>query len=480
MGITNIIHFLRGGISEEDAPRRRFALPPERTFAALATNLAKTYRFDADEARRRSWENAMAMRRDAYVMALLRERQLPTAQEAWHLEPDDPKDPNQAAAAADLTCIIERTAYLTKFRLQLLEAVWYGKYANQVRWDKVSINGREVIGIVDHAPVNGDKLQRQYDGTWCVQINPTWRPENGEPAEIVLAERGALLRLNTPYWRDRFMIHQHELDDVDYFEWELAGEINGVGLRSRVSWCWELRDEMLSWAVSYMEKVGTLGLLLFYYEEGNAKQKANAEESAKKASHTSALAVPIRKGGDKRTSGVEMLPANPAGVAMLQEIISGYFERHMERLIVGQSMSSGADNESGMGGSGRAMFAKDTKYQIIKFDASNLDDTLTRDLVRPLQRFNRPQDQFGLRFVTDLPDAESAEKLDAAAKAQDMGLDVRAEDVRRLAGLGKPNPGDEVLKGRSAPTPQLPFGDPADRALAREVDQPAIPGNDPD
>lgn len=469
MGTVDRIKSRLGGVptsesAEANEARRRrtqrFALPPERTFAAVATNLARTYRFDSDEARRRSWENAIAMRRDAYMMSLLRERQYPTAQWPWHLEPDDPANPEQDEVASGLTKVIERTHQFTKYRLQALEAVWYGKMGVQARWGEIDVCGERRYGIVDHAPVNGDKLQRQYDGTWCVQVNPTWRPADGQHADLLMAERGALLRLNTPYWRDRFLIHQHELDDVDYFDWEMAGGVNGVGLRSRVHWCWELRDEMLSWAVSFMEKVGTLGLLLFYYEEGNKKQKDAAIQAAQDASHTNALAVPIRKGGDKRTSGVDMLPANPAGVAMLHEIVSTYFERHMERLIVGQSMSSGADGPDGLGGSGRAALAKDTKYQILKFDATNLDGSLTRDLVGPAMRMNYPAARFGMRFVTDLPDPASKELLEAAKTAQEMGLEnIRAEDIRKYTGLGKANPGDEILQ---KPEPELPpgFGQP--------------------
>lgn len=427
-------------------------IPPERTFAALATSIARTYLYDSDEARRRSWENALAMRRDAYLMSLLRERQLPVCQTPWHLEPDDPKDANQKNAAIELTNVIERTEYLTKFFLGLLEAVWYGKSANQVVWGAIPINGRTFYGVIDHRPINGDKLIRQYDGTWCVQVNPAFRPAG---ADVVPGLRGSLLRLSSPWWRERFVIHQHELDDSDFYEWEMAGAINGVGLRSRVAWCWDLRDEMLAWAVSFMEKVGTMGLLLFYYEEGNAKQKTAAEQAARDVSHTSALAVPIKKGGDKRTAGVDMLPASTAGVVMLKEIIQGYFETHMERLIVGQSMSSGADNESGLGGSGRAAFAADTKYQILKFDAANASDSLTRDFVKPLQRFNRPLDGFGLRFVFDVPDPAAAERLDTASKLVSLGLELRADDVRQVGGYGKPNDGDETIGGQVALKPPV-------------------------
>lgn len=423
---------------------RRLAIPPERTFGAIATNLARTYLYNSDEARRRSWENSLAMRRDAYVMSLLRERMLPTAQCPWHLEPENGKDAKQQEAAKRLTDVINCTPYLTKFRLQLLEAVWYGKYANQVKWGTFNVNGAPAVGVLEHSPVNGDKLQRQYDGTWGVQVNPTFRPAD---AKVIQGQIGGLLLLDRDFWRERFVIHQHELDDADFYDWEVAGQINGVGLRSRVYWSWELRDEMLSWAVSFMEKVGTLGLMLFYYEEGNATQKRAAEQAARDVSHTSALAVPVRKGGDKRTSGADLLPANPAGVEMLRVMIQDYFEAHIERLIVGQSMSAGADEANGMGGTGRAMLAANTKYQILKFDADNEAETLTRDFVKPLMKFNRPHDRFRLRWVNDVVDPASKERMEDAKTMVGMGVPVKREDLYKLAGFSKPDAGDDVVGG---------------------------------
>ena len=458
---------------------RPLAVPPERTFASLAMTVAQTYRMNPDEARRRSWENSLAMRRDCYVMSLLRERQLPVAQCPWHIEPEDATDPASVAAAKQITDAIKKTPYLTRFLLQMQEATWYGKYANQVVWGNISVCKRPAVGIIDHRPINGDKLFRQFDGTWCVQVNPSFAPEG---ADVVRGQQGSLLRLATPWWRDRFIIHQHEVDDADYLEWEMAGQIDGVGLRSRAAWCWELRDELLAWAMSFMEKVGTMGLLIFYFEEGNKVQEQAAQRAARNVSRRNALAVPVRKGGDKRTSGADLLPANVGGVEMLRVMIQDYFERHMERLIVGQSMSSGADNESGLGGSGRAALAANTKYQILKYDADNAADTLTRDVVAPLERFNFPGQTFGLKWVFDVADPAAGERLDSAKTLHDMGVDLKEDEVRAVGGFSKPDEGDAIIAGSSGMTaglglPGLPNDQPRPDADGIAGDDPPVPGS---
>lgn len=106
---------------------------------------------------------------------------------------------------------------------------------------------------------------------------------------------GPVLMIRQRALRQRFVIQKHIVEDADFFEPSMAGRVNGVGLRDFSYWAWWLRDEMMSWLVGYMEKLGNLGLLIFYYEEGNAAAKAAAEAAALGVDRTNALAVPDRK-----------------------------------------------------------------------------------------------------------------------------------------------------------------------------------------
>ncbi|WP_420841840.1 phage portal protein family protein [Fimbriiglobus ruber] len=167
----------------------------------------------------------------------------------------------------------------------------------------------------------------------------------------------------------------------------MAGRAHGVGLRDYVYWAWWLRDEMLSWLTDYMEKVGSMGLLLFYYEDGNPAAEAAAKQAAADARGKSALAVPVPRGRDKDAAKVEVIAAQTAGAQFLVDMVDRYFERHIERLYVGQSLSAGTAG-SGLGGSGVAALHADTKFNLLAWDADNLGDTLTRDLVGVLQHLN--------------------------------------------------------------------------------------------
>ncbi|HYE77976.1 MAG TPA: hypothetical protein VEI97_08325 [bacterium] len=417
--------------------------PHVYTFAQVLNTVWKTYSYRSDEAIRHSAANALAMRRDCYLRALLQERLLPTARRKWKLEVDDDQDARQRQVKEALTDVVKAVPRFARFRRYLLEATWYGRYGSQGVWARQRVGSRDLWCFTRHQPVNGDKIQYQWDGTPAVMVTATGPYP---PEELIYGDRAPMLKLTRPEWRRQFVIHTHEVEDADYFEGEMAGAVNGVGLRSHIYWSWWLRDEMLSWAVDYMQKVGTLGLLIFWYETGNKEAQAKAEQNAREASSRAALTMPRPGGKDLPTWGVEQLAPSTGGIEALQGMITDYFERHQERLTVGQSMSSGKDEGDGLGGTGRADFAKDTKYQILAWDAENLDETLTSDLVGVAKLLNFPWADFPVRFKSIVPDPEKEGKLAGLTAIWDR-VPVRTEDVYEAADAVPPEDGDETVGG---------------------------------
>jgi Protein of unknown function (DUF935) len=419
------------------------------TFASVMNQFSRTYSHRYDEAIRNSTMNALAMRRDCYIRALLNERQLPTARRSWQLEVDNIRDPKQREVKDHLTKVIKAIPRFTRLRKYLMEAAWYGRYASQGLWSQMAIDGRpswvfgrSQEGKAAHRPVNGDKLQFGFDGSLRVMVNPTASFPNGS---IVYGERAPLLILDRPEWRQQFIVHTHEVDDSDYFEFEMAGAVQGVGIRSQIYWAWWLRDEMLTWAIDFMQKVGTLGLLIFWYEQGNKAAKAETERMAKEASTSSALVMPRPAGKDSIAFGVEHIPASTAGIEALRGMIADYFERHIERLVIGQTLSSGTEG-SGLGGTGVADMHMDTKYQIVAFDAENIDDSLTEDLVETGKRMNFPDVDFPVRFKSVVPDPTNESKLNAITKVWAQ-VKFPEDEVRNLTGVRGPEEGEQSVGG---------------------------------
>jgi hypothetical protein len=434
---------LRSATGEPIQSEDGFLLPHYRGFAAIMNAVSRTYSYRWDEALRHLPENALVMRRDAYIKALMDERQRQVYQLRHHLEPDNPKDPYQKQVAEGLNKIIKAIPGRHHFMRNLTDAMWYGRYANQVQWGSAVLGGERMLGITQHAPVNGDKIQFGFDRTPRIMVNHEMYGVPG--ANLTHGERGPLLILDKPEWRQRFVIHQHEITDADYYDVLSAGAIGGVGIRTHIYWTWWMRAEMSGWMMNYMQKVGTLGLMLVKYEDGNATQKAQAEKVARDAGTEAAIAVPVPRGDVNATSMIELVPASTQGVQALQSIIGDYFERHMERLIIGQTLSGNAES-TGLGSSVANLHA-DTKFQILQADATNLDDTMTRDLIEVAKRWNYPWADFPVRYVSDVPRPNSDKLVDAAEKMVVMGVALKADEVRGLAGFSKPDPDDEIIGG---------------------------------
>ncbi|OWK45730.1 phage portal protein family protein [Fimbriiglobus ruber] len=399
------------------------------------------------------------MRRDAYLAALEQERVLPLTRWPWEVEadPDDPdlanpKDPysdDRERVRRLLQACCRRTPSLSQLVTALGSAVFFGRSGAQLAWTQDTVAGEPRWVVRAWEPVHGDAIQYDWDGTPGITIRPG---DTGAfpPEDVKLWDGGTLLAmLRRPHLRQRFILHAHKREAADYWQPEMAGRSHGVGLRDYVYWAWWLRDEMLSWLTDYMEKVGSMGLLLFYYEDGNPAAEAAAKQAAADARGKSALAVPVPRGRDKDAAKVEVIAAQTAGAQFLVDMVDRYFERHIERLYVGQSLSAGTEG-GGLGGSGVAALHADTKFNLLAWDADNLAETLTRDLVGVLQRLNFRDTRWRYRWAFRLPDPDAKDKLDALVKAANLPgakLTFKADDVRALVGLTKPGPGDEIVGG---------------------------------
>lgn len=426
-----------------------FSLDHHFTFAQILRNLAKSYHWTRDEAIRHSRESALAMRRDAFTMGCLYERYLQLSKLKFHLEPENQRDPVQAAVAGELERIIKNTYRWRLFLWQLCEAIWYGCYANQIKVDRRKINGEYRLVVVDHRPVNGDKIHWSYEGVPQIMLNYAAANEliksgRASKEDIKTGFFSPVLELKDPRWRNRFVIHKHNCIDADFFEGEMAGgAVGGVGIRSIIYWSFFLRDEMLGWAINHLKKIGVGGIMVFYYEEGNEESLKKAEQAAQDVGERYAIAMPRPRGSSRETTHAQLLPFSESGVMALNAIISDYFERHIERVIIGQQLSASAF-ATGLG-SGVAMLHRDTKFAVLEYDAENLADSLTEDLVQPLQRWNFPNADFPIRLVFDIPNPSASEKLMAANVVLNSGGRIKADELLSISGFSKPQEDDETL-----------------------------------
>jgi hypothetical protein len=385
--------------------------------------------------------NGMAMRRDPGLHGDLRERQYPTVMLPWYLESDDPKDPEQIKACDELTKIIKKTPRLQHLRLAIHEDRWYGRAGAQVCWDKVFLKGRKKIGIVDHLPVNGDKIGWHYDGTPKISVNAMFVPERGN--KLIYDDYGAALLLTDPYYRERFIISQFEPTDADFaFESEKAMGVHGLGLRDRLYWAWFLKTEVMSWMMDALQRVGVNGMMYGFYESGNASARNAMIEALQMLVRDNISAFP-QMPGSAPADTFQSIPPATIGYEVLFRLIE-YLDGQMRKIIIGQTLSSDT-GATGMG-SGVAQLHESTKMNILRADAADHEEALTTQLLGPMIRMNYGELDFDIHMKMQVVQENATERMMAARSVFDMGIPLDREDIYEASGFGPPKDGANVVE----------------------------------
>lgn len=420
-------------------------LPHVGTFSAVFTTPARTYRWWFDEALRHSWQNARAMRRDPYLMSLLRVRQMGIVGLPYTVIAVDSNDPIAKVLADEVKMLIDSIPRFRRILFWLTEALWYGKYGVQLVYGDKQIDGHNFWIPVNSFPVNGDKIIFKWSGIPGILVNPNvtntelFGYYRGLSLEAV--DRGLAVFLYDRDWRDQFIIHSHEPDDMDYIDGEMAGGVFGVGLRSRVYWLWWLRQEVLSWMMSYMERVGAGGIIEIPYEYGNDESRQRAEELAAKLQESNVALVPQMFSKSPDYFALRIHSPSHAGSNILFEIIRDY-EKKIAHMMLGYSDL--VDSYAYMAYEHVVEQVRTT----LEYDAKMLAETITTDLVEPLIRRNYPSvsSKYRVRLEFDIAALHVDRVMKAYKFAYDMGVRIREADVRRVVGCSEPAEGDTVVQ----------------------------------
>jgi phage gp29-like protein len=438
----------------------QYAIPHVSTFQGLFGTFSRVYR-SSDEAIMDSLENARYMRNDVGIMECLEARKRAVALLNWHLEPEDETSQDQKELVKVVEKILRRIKRFTQYRETLLEAVWYGRYAVQMRYGWVNIDGREYAMPAKKrddpgwCPINGDKLVWRYDdgtGKYLTdqvgirvgqklgvgsKINQRW------PVEAT--DRGMAYFL-ADWERPLISIHRHTVEDGAFEDPVQAGMIHGVGIRHRIYWEWYQKQEALAFLMEYLQRSAG-GLEIHYYPSGNEQAKQRAEDAVKAriAGGKNVMLYPREVGDDAQNYGVEFIEPGTAGIETLQALLNDYFGHRIKRYILGQTLSTEAAS-TGLG-SGVAELHYDSLQQIIRYDAVNLEDTLTDDLVEVVKNWNFPKAKgIHLRFRIETEKPNVKEQLEALQVAWQMGAKISERELMDEIGATIPGPDDEILQ----------------------------------
>lgn len=480
----------------------RYPVNHVATFIGRTSSAANVYR-DYDEAIKDSLDNARFMRNDCGLMECIEARQRATALLDWTISPEDPNSHEQTELAAEMTKILSRIARFVEYRFNLLHAIWYGKYGIQHRYGWQDVGGklrvlptrmRENVGWV---PINGDKLvfrfrtdtqqSHQLPYQLGIRVGAGYRQGDLLGDRLIEATDRGLAYFPKEFERRCIVVHKHGIEDGAYEDMLSGGMIHGVGVRSRIYWDWVQKQESLAFLVEYLERSAG-GIELWRFPQGNDAAKREAEHAAKNrpGGGRNILLVPVPSGEDGYQYGVEVIEPGMGGIDTLQKLLTDYYGHRIKRYILGQVLSTEAE-ATGMG-SGLAELHLDSFLQIVAYDASNLKETLTEELLRPLQIWNFPKSRhIRLEFKLITEETEVEQKLSAYHQAWQMGARIREEDVLDAISASVPGENDVVLQnpqiqqaqmmqqmgmgGMGGPEPEQAAGRPAQASVAVDLEQ---------
>lgn len=424
------------------------AVPNIQQYVGIFNAFRKFY-LDPDVAIQASRENARRMRLDPAIMGPLDARRLATAQLPGEVQPENALDPYQVWVAQEIQSIIDEIPYFIKYKYVLMDAIFYGSTAINNVYDWDFSRGYKRLKMREWWPIHPDTLTFKWD-TDAIGVYIGANSNMGKGTKTVSAEAAQISRAHvfTPFEREAVTFHQHIIEAADFLNPTAAGLIRkGLGIRSVIYWYWWVKNEVLGALQTFVQRVGT-GITVYYFTRGSQASYDAVRQIAESASQDLVCLWP--RDPDEPHSGaegVERIEPSTAAVENLRVLIDTY-EKAIKLYILGQELTS-ESHATGLG-SGVADAHENTFTRLVRFDAANLGETITREIVWIIQKHVFPDCDFKCRYIINVDRPDPDRLLGAVSMFVQMGGTVDEDEVRSLIGLKKPTGQSRVLGGMMA------------------------------
>lgn len=431
--VANQVRDQRGQFKKGSGPQ----IPPQANvnystqFVAIPNPINKLF-YNPDDFFNANPENASRMLSDMAIWSALQERQLATCSLPWSICPKDEDDPEQQAAADEIEEIVKQTPHLTDLLRSLLDAIWFGRSAAyfDYRWDFST--GKKRMVAKDWTPCHSDSLIFGENGEIGYKVGPgvtVHQPTVSVDGRCVMLEETE---------RECWIVHHFQKTAGEFRIFTSAGSIFGVGLRSRLAWTWQLKQELLASITTAAERFGA-GWVIAYFDMSNPASKDAVFESLRKQVGSCLQMFPRSGPESVAAEGVEVKDP-PSGFGELLAVVE-LWDKDIRKAICGQELTSEA-GPTGLG-SNLADVQQSTFGRIIKYDSTALQETLTEQFVWVLQQYNGFGHLPPLKFEFSFDLGDGMEKLEKAKILHDMGVEVSKSELLQAAGFTVPDETEE-------------------------------------
>lgn len=343
--------------------------------------------------------------KDTHLFSQLQTRKLAVTGLDWEVQPFSEEE-RDIAVAEFVDNQLHSLESLNDVLLDILDAVGKGISLSEITWG-VDSQGRNVV----------------EDITWVHPKKIFWDSID-DAIKITTREYPQ----GIPLPDNKFIVHKYKAK---------SGHPSRAGVLRIVSWMYLFKNYDLKDWVSFCEVFGMPLRLGKYDASASDADKAALMEAIIQLGTDAAGIVPS-------TTTIEFIESNKQSSAEIYEKLARYCDEQMSKAVLGQTLTS----DSGSGSYAQSKTHNEVRKDLTAADANALENTLRRDLIRPLVEFN-----FG--YGTPIPtlqfQTEDADDLKETSEiyrtlACDMGLEIPKRHLYKKFGIPKPEHGEPVTQ----------------------------------
>ncbi|MEY5060561.1 MAG: hypothetical protein RIS45_482, partial [Planctomycetota bacterium] len=388
------------------------------------------------------------MRYDPDIMGPLLMLQLSVACSEWAVQcPADMQgDEDATEQAAFINKLLKNTPRFTDLMRHLLDALWYGRSAVNMVFGKHG----ETVYMRDWLPIHGDSLTMTELGQLGLKVGPRYytqtiggaAPDTDKINGTVIGWDSRVLPLDDEQ-RSTIALHTYQPQGVDFDDpYEAENAYLGRGMRDLVWYYWSLKQAALQNWATYIERY-SMGIRVGNYPVGNDAAKADMETAMQNLLGDVSVLIP--KNGDGTDAGydIKILEPNGGNAEAFAKMVE-YLTENIKEVILGQTGTSQAVT-SGLGSSIGDQHAQTLNRQLT-YIANALGETITREIVTPLYRFNFGDDGTPPQFSFSVSKPNPDEYMKAIEAFTKLGGRVSEREARKVLGLAEPEDDEAVLQ----------------------------------
>jgi hypothetical protein len=406
------------------------------TYRSIASTPGGIYR-NLDEALRANPETAKAMLNDVTITGPLFQRWMSLVSYNDGVVPEDENDEKALSICESIKQDLENIPRWNEFKKNLMWAAWYGKTTNVMDWSFDWKNGQRKLTARKWFNIIGDKLIFRNNGRmgYLCHMPTGFR-------DVIYSDRG-MAELFMPEDLDSIVHHKYFMTDTTWDESMLAIGMEGFGYRHYLYWTYWLKMQLLEWALNAFQIFGAGGIRIGYFEQSNPESEQAVANAMAQANNSNIILFPRPIGEEKQGAGLEIV--SPAGIDLshFQQFIDDYFGKQIEKMLLGWDFEG----------------ERYDYYRLQCYDAAGLSETITRDLVNVIIKYNYPEAMdMGIKYNISVPIPDSQKYMESVQRMYEVGLPMAENEIYSALGFTKPGKNKKALV-KPVPQPGMAPGD---------------------